>query len=128
VRSTGIAPLPSDKPRFRLDDVLDNIDRIRRYTENYTFDRFAADLKCQDAVERCLLRISEAARKLEGIVDTLAPDQPWSDVRAVGNVLRHEYDAVNPAVIWRIVEHDLEPLRAAVERAMTILQSKDVEK
>jgi uncharacterized protein with HEPN domain len=120
--------LPSDKPRFRLEDVLENIDRIRRYTENYTFDRFAADSKCQDAVERCLLRISEAARKLEGIVDTLAPDQPWSDVRAVGNVLRHEYDAVNPTVIWRIVEHDLEPLRAAVERAITILQGKDVEK
>ena len=90
--------------------------------ESYTFGRFAKDTKTQDAVERCLLRISEAARKLEGIVDTIAPEQPWSDVRAVGNVLRHEYDAVNPDVIWNIIENDLGPLRQAVEKAIGILK------
>jgi uncharacterized protein with HEPN domain len=63
--------LPSDRPLLRLYDILEKVDRIRRYTEGYTFDRFADDPKCQDAVERCLLRISEAARKLEGIVDTI---------------------------------------------------------
>jgi uncharacterized protein with HEPN domain len=113
--------LPSDKPLLRLYDVLD---RIRRYTENYTFDRFAEDPKCQDAVERCLLRISEAARKLEGVVDVIAPEQPWSDIRAVGNVLRHDYDTVDPAVIWQIVEKDLVPLRRAVEKAIGILRDK----
>jgi len=44
--------------------VLENIERIRAYTKSYTFDSFVSDPKCQDAVERCLLRISEAARKL----------------------------------------------------------------
>ena len=117
--------MPSDKPLFRLADVLENIDRIRRYTENYTIDRFVSDPKCQDAVERCLLRISEAARKLQGVVEILVPDQPWSDIRAVGNVLRHEYDAINPNVIWHIVENDLGPLRQAVERAIVVLREKD---
>ena len=69
-----------------------------------------------DAVERCLLRISEAARKLSAVLDEIAPGQP--DVRAVGNVLRHEYDAVDPAVIWQIVEKDLVPLHQAVEKAI----------
>jgi uncharacterized protein with HEPN domain len=114
--------LPSDKPLLRLYDILENVDRIRRYTERYNFDRFADDPKCQDAVKRCLLRISEAARKLEGIVDPIAPEQPWADVRAVGNVLRHEYDAVDPAVIWQIIEKDLAPLRRAVEIAIDILR------
>jgi uncharacterized protein with HEPN domain len=99
--------------------MLENVDRIRRYTERYTFDRFCGDSKCQDAVERCLLRISEAARKLEGVVDVIAPEQPWADVRAVGNVLRH--DAVDPAVIWQIIEEDLVPLSRAVEKAIAIL-------
>jgi uncharacterized protein with HEPN domain len=75
--------LPSDKPLIRLNDILENIDRIRRYTEGYEFERFAGDTRCQDAVERCLLRISEAARKLAGLLDEIAPEQPWSDVRAV---------------------------------------------
>jgi uncharacterized protein with HEPN domain len=76
-------------------------------------------------VERCLLRISEAARKLEGIVDVIAPEQPWSDVRAVGNVLRHEYDTVDSEVIWQIVEKDLVPLSQAVEKAIGFLRDKD---
>jgi uncharacterized protein with HEPN domain len=117
--------LPSDKPLFRLTDVLENIERIRTYTENYTIDRFVSDPKCQDAVERCLLRISEAARKLQGVAEVLVPDQPWSDIRAVGNVLRHDYDTVNPNVIWQIVENDLGPLRQAVERAIGVLCEKD---
>jgi uncharacterized protein with HEPN domain len=110
--------LPSDKPLVRLSDILENVDRIRRYTEGYDFERFAGDSRCQDAVERCLLRISEAARKLADFLDEIAPGQPWPDVRAVGNVLRHEYDAVDPAVIWQIVEKDLVPLRRAVEKAI----------
>jgi uncharacterized protein with HEPN domain len=113
--------LPSDKPLLRLYDMLENVDRIRRYTERYAFDRFCDDSKCQDAVERGLLRISEAARKLEGVVDVIALEQPWADVRAVGNVLRHDYDAVDPAVIWQIIEEDLVPLSRAVEKAIAIL-------
>ena len=71
------------------------------------------------------MRISEAARKLEGIVDVIAPEQPWSDVRAVGNVLRHEYDTVDSEVIWQIVEKDLVPLSQAVEKAIGFLRDKD---
>jgi uncharacterized protein with HEPN domain len=117
--------LPSEKPLLRLYDILENIDRIRHYTENHAFEHFSEDPKCQDAVERCLMRISEAARKLEGIVDLIAPDQPWSDIRSVGNVLRHEYDIVDSAVIWQIVEKDLVPLSRAVEKAIAILRDGD---
>jgi uncharacterized protein with HEPN domain len=74
-------------------------------------------------VERCLLRISEAARKLQGVVELVAPDHPWADVRAIGNVLRHQYDAVDPAIVWQIVETDLEPLRAAVAKAIALLDN-----
>ena len=115
--------MPSEKPLLRLYDVLENVDRIRSYTEDCTFDRFVEDPKTQDAVERCLLRISEAARKLQGVVELVAPDHPWADVRAIGNVLRHQYDAVDPAIVWQIVETDLEPLRAAVAKAIALLDN-----
>ncbi len=65
-----------------------------------------------------LLRISEAAKKLEGLIDQIAADQPWSDIRSLGNVIRHEYDAIDAGVIWKIIEDDLLPLRNAVEAAI----------
>lgn len=114
--------MPSDRPIQRLKDIIDNIDRIRRYTEGYTFDRFVRDQRCQDAVERCLLRISEAARKLGGLAKEIAPNQPWSDLRAIGNVLRHEYDVVIPSAIWRIVIEDIPLLDVSLREALKRLE------
>lgn len=110
--------MPSEKPIQRLNDILENIDRIIKYTRDQSLDDFARDQLTRDAVERCLLRIAEAARMLEGIVDELAPGQPWSDIRSLGNVIRHQYDAIDPEAIWKIVEDDLLPLEKAVEAAI----------
>ena len=116
--------MPSDKPLQRLHDIIENIDRIVQYTDKQTLDRFKQDSLTRDAVERCLLRISEAARKLEGVVDDVASDQPWADIRALGNVIRHEYDAIDPEVIWDIVENDLLPLEKAVQAAIEKIERK----
>src|SRR5256885_15422603 len=102
-RSKRIVSLPSDKPIQWLNDILENIDWILQYTKDCGLEEFSQDRQCRDAVERCLQRISEAARKLEGVVEEIAPSQPWSDIRALGNFIRHEYDAIDPAVIWKIV-------------------------
>jgi hypothetical protein len=54
---------------------------------------FTQDPKTRNAAERCLERISEAARKLGGVAEELCPGIPWPQLRAVGNLLRHEYDS-----------------------------------
>jgi uncharacterized protein with HEPN domain len=116
--------LPSKNPISRLEDILANIELIQEYTHDLSYDQFARDRKCQDAVERCVSRISEAASKLEGSIESIIPDQPWSQIRSVGNVLRHEYDRVNPVFIWRIVNEDLPPLKTAILSALDRLRRK----
>jgi uncharacterized protein with HEPN domain len=64
-------------------------------------------------------------KEAPGLLEEIVPNQPWSGIRAIGNVLRHEYDRVEPAMIWRIVEKDLVPLRRAVEKAIRILGDRD---
>lgn len=120
--------MPSEKPVRRLEDIIDNIDRIQNYTDGYDFERFANDRRCQDAVERCLSRISEAASKLGPLAETLAPDQPWSNIRSLGNLLRHEYDKIDRKAIWDMVANDLATLRPAVETALRALQKDESEK
>jgi uncharacterized protein with HEPN domain len=117
--------LPSDKPLVRLEDILENIDLIKNYTGDHDFQTFARDRQCRDAVERCLQRISEAARKLEGLVDRIAPNQPWSAIRAFGNVLRHEYDSVSPVLVWQVVSEDLPLLVPSIQAAIMRLQLDD---
>jgi len=57
----------------------------------------------RDAVERCIARISEAAVKLDVLAETELPGHAWSDMRGIGNILRHAYDHVDATVIWQIV-------------------------
>jgi uncharacterized protein with HEPN domain len=73
--------------------------------------------------ERCLSRISEAAHKLDTLAEQLAPDQPWSAIRGIGNRLRHEYDIVDKGELWRIFTSDLQLLRAACNAAVERLRA-----
>jgi uncharacterized protein with HEPN domain len=116
--------LPSKKPAHRLRDILDNIAWIEEDTRDLSEGRFLADRRTQDAVLYRLLRICEAATKLTGQADTLVPDQPWDRIRAMGNLLRHGYDQIDLHVIWRIVRHELAPLRDACEDALRRLPER----
>jgi uncharacterized protein with HEPN domain len=93
-----------------LMQMLDNIERIRLWTSGHTLATYRANLMLRDAVERCLERISEASRRLPQEVKATQPHK----VADIGNVLRHEYDDVADAEVWRIVVDDLSALRSAV--------------
>jgi uncharacterized protein with HEPN domain len=88
-------------------------------------DEFVADTKTRDAVERCLERISEAAAKLGESASTLAPEQPWQQIRSLGNRIRHDYDRLRPDRLWSIVRDDLPSLHGAVKRALETLKPPD---
>ena len=84
-------PLPSEKPLRRLEDILENIALIERFTAGMTFGGFAANDQAVYASLHALLIVSEAARKLGVMAETLVPSQPWPQIRGIGNVLRHEF-------------------------------------
>jgi uncharacterized protein with HEPN domain len=115
--------LPSKRAVQRFQDVIYNVDAIRRYTARMRRAKFFADDKTRDATLHCLLRISEAAKKLGKTAEELAPDQSWRQIRDLGNRLRHEYDAIDRDRIWVIVSDELAPLRAACVQAIKSLQA-----
>jgi uncharacterized protein with HEPN domain len=110
--------LPSEKPTRRLEDIIENAPAIQRYIAGMDLAAFEEDHKTYDAVERCLERISEAAAKLGDMAPALMPEQPWPKVRALGNRLRHEYDAIREDRLRDIAQIDLPALCAACEDAL----------
>jgi uncharacterized protein with HEPN domain len=116
----GSSCVPSKDPAVRLGDIVENIDRIERHLVGILNEQvFENDQMVYDAVERCLERISEAATKLGSDAELLCPGVPWAQIRALGNVLRHEYDLVQSVRLWYTVQDDLPKLRAAVVDALT---------
>ena len=96
-----------------------NIDAIDDYVERLDFAAFIADRMRVDAVERCLQRITEAAIRIgTERMGRIAPDVPLTEVRGLGNMLRHEYDKLDLGTIWSTVREDLPGLRAACVTAL----------
>ena len=86
---------------------------------------FFADRDKYDAAERRLSRISEAASKLGLLAEQLAPDQPWANIRGIGNWLRHDYPNIVRETIWQTIREHLSPLRQASERAIRQLDKQE---
>lgn len=72
-----------------------------------------------DAVERCIERITETTIRMgPDRMREIAPDLPTHKVRGLGNRLRHQYELIEPRIIWDTVVDELPGLRAACERAL----------
>lgn len=93
------------------------------YVEGLSFEQFQASSMVQDAVERCLARITEAAiRAGDEVMASVAQDVPTHVYRGFGNALRHDYDQIDLQTIWLTALKDL--LRLA-EACRAILSSED---
>lgn len=117
--------MPSKRPERYFRDIVENIERIERYTAAIGHEALYADAMRLDAVERCFQRLTEAAARLGTDAETLAPGVPWKDIRAFGNHLRHGYDRLQPISVWRTIVDDLPPLKAACLAAMAKLPDPD---
>ena len=102
--------MPSKNPAQRLSDIL-NIAAIQSFTEGIEFEAFRTDRKTLYAVVRALEIISEASRRLPDELIRRHPEVDWQAIAAAGNVYRNEYDAVDEALLWHTIKHDLADLQ-----------------
>lgn len=110
--------MPSSRPELRFRHIVENIDLILEFTRDKEFDEFLSDDRTRLAVERCLLIISEAARKRGSEAEARCPEIPWHRVRGLGNWVRHGYDRMNCPAIWDTITEDLAVLRSACQRQL----------
>lgn len=107
--------MPPREWRLRIEDILDAIERIQRYAAGLELASFVADEKTVDAVSFCFGIIGEAARHVPDDVVSAHPELPWQDMRAMRNVVVHEYFGVTHETLWKTAREDrpglVEPLR-----------------
>ena len=107
--------MPARSPRQRLQDVLDAIADIERFTAGKSFEQYQADALVRRATERLIEIISESSRHLPQALKDKHASVPWQPIADIGNVFRHAYDRVNDRRVWAVVTDDLRPLKQAVQ-------------
>lgn len=113
--------LPFEDPVESLSDILEHIEEIERFLQKMGPVDLHNDRRTLFACQYALLIISEAAKRLGERAEALCPGFPWRDIRGIGNRLRHAYDMLDYALIWKVYQDDLPPLKAAVARALELL-------
>ena len=96
----------------RLQDILDAIDAIRSHIARGGL----SDGLIFDAVRVRLIEIGEAIKAISPELLATEPGHPWTDIARMRDRLAHRYFDTNHGHVAGAVEHDLEPLTAAVLR------------
>lgn len=115
--------MPSRDWMLRITDIIDAVTKIQQYTHNMTFNDFAGDQKTVDAVVRNIEIIGEAARHVPEQIRHRYAHMPWDEMRAVRNVVAHEYFGISLPILWETIQQDLPPLLPMLK---TITTSDDV--
>ncbi|MGG6269398.1 HepT-like ribonuclease domain-containing protein [Leptolyngbya sp. AN03gr2] len=101
---------------LRIQDILDAIAKIQRYTTNLTIEEFqAVDDMVTQAVLYNFVIIGEAIRNVPDSLQQRYPHIPWRRIAGTRNVVAHEYFQVNMAILWNTIQNDLPGLATQLE-------------
>ena len=109
----------------RLSDIIEAILRIREAIGDIGLETFESDWRRQWLVERGVEIISEASRHLGSGLKARYPEIPWRKVAGIGNILRHDYESVAAAVIWKLAHDDLDPLQRVCRAELEATRQED---
>lgn len=105
--------MSSSDPLKRIADIVHQIERIESHLAGLDLASFRTNTLAQDAVERCLERICEAARKIGDQLDERYPEVDFPNLRRFGSILRHDYGDIDVEIIWQVTVARLPLLKTA---------------
>ncbi len=95
---------------LRLTDIFEAIERVRTVTAGIALEALEGDWEKKWLAERGVEIISEASRHLPDELKARHPQIPWAKIAGIGNVLRHDYERIAPAILWKVASEDLAPV------------------
>jgi uncharacterized protein with HEPN domain len=102
-------------PTIAVRDCLAEIAVLQDIAARMTLETFRNDPIARRAAAYAIQTISEAVRHIPD--DWLAdfPTEPWAQIRAIGNRIRHEYYRIDEAILWQIIEIETHALKTVME-------------
>ena len=94
-----------------LGEILEAIHLVEQYTQDLSFEAFAASVEKQDAVVRRLAVIGDAV--------------PWRDIAAgARDIMIHEYFRIDLELAWEMVRNELPAL---AQRIRDVLRAEGLD-
>jgi uncharacterized protein with HEPN domain len=96
-------------------DCLAEIAVLEEIASRVALDEFKSDAILRRGAAYAIQTVSEAVRSIpdEWLADY--PAVPWSEIKSIGNRIRHEYYRLDDAILWQIITTETNALKAVLE-------------
>jgi len=103
-----------------IQDIWNASQEILSFTADISAITLASDRRTQAAVLYEIIVIGEAANRLSPKFQAENPNIPWKDIIGMRNILAHQYDKVDSAVVWDAVSQDIPELIALLQPLLSV--------
>ena len=100
----------SRDPRLYLGDIVAACRKIERLASAVDDDGLFGDETLRDAVLFNIVVIGEAAARTPSEVQARWPSVPWARIKAMRNIVAHEYFGLDQGIILDVVRHKIPEL------------------
>jgi uncharacterized protein with HEPN domain len=88
------------------------------FCSGHDFTSFAANRQLRWAVIKLIQNVGEASTKISDATRAVLPTLPWQQLRAMRNVLVHQYHDIDDAIVWKTIVEDLPGLLTMLQSAI----------
>ena len=99
-----------------IDYCAETEDLIQRF--GATFEKFNSDRAFQLSCSMCIVQIGELIMRLSDDCKARHTEIPWRAIKAMRNVLVHDYEDVNWVSAWNDLTKGVPALRAQLEQIL----------
>lgn len=104
------------EPELLLGDIIESIQKIKKYTGGMSSREFFDDDKTLDAVIRNFEIIGEAANRMPEEIRDNNQNVNWHRIRGFRNRIVHDYMGIDYEIVWEIVVNDLDDLQIQIQK------------
>ena len=109
--------------RVYLEDILESIALIKKYTAGISEKEFESDVKLQDAVTRRLEIIGEATKHISKKFRDTHSEIPWKKMTGLRDILVHEYFGIEMKRINKVIKEELRGLELKLQALLFDIKS-----
>ena len=104
--------------KLLLEDVLEAIIHIQKYTGNISFEQFAERGMIYEATLYNFGIVGEAVSQTPAGYKLIHTEIDWVKIKDYRNILIHEYFGVNDLIVWDTIKIDLPDLKEKIQHLL----------
>lgn len=116
---------PEDRDVALLWDMREAAREIGEFITGVSYNQFVSQKALRYAIERQIIVIGEAARRVSNGFKDSHPEIPWSSIVGQRNVLAHEYGEVLLERVWSVATDRIPELFRLLEPLIPLPPKSD---